>query len=171
MNGSCRIRKPAGKPFPAENEKKAKGKKEDRDGTCARRITRAADSCSAQKNAGKNPGTNSHIFRLNPIWGGAWILFVAGSRVSGRLCRLVWAISELGPGNRDYSCTWQATYSKSWQKRPSRTLAGFHNRFPVRYRRWWVLGVSDAAQSYMYWRNRGSGLWFDPRSGFSPFPL
>lgn len=53
-------------------------------------------------------------------------MFVAGSRVSGRLCRLVWAISELGPGNRDHSCT----YSKSWHKRPSRTLALVFTQVP-----------------------------------------
>lgn len=46
---------------PAEKKRRAKRKeKSDRDGTSARCITRV-HSCSAQKNAGKDPGTSSHI--------------------------------------------------------------------------------------------------------------
>lgn len=51
----------SGKKLSAENEERAKGKKKIEMGL-GPVASRAADSCSAQKNAGKNPGTSSHIF-------------------------------------------------------------------------------------------------------------
>lgn len=117
--------------------------------------------CSAQKNAGKDPGTSFPYFRLNPIR--ALDLVVAGSRVSGRLCRLVWSISEYGPGNRDHSCTW--LLQKSWQKEP---LAYLHtdSQIPGSIPKAVGLGVSDAEG---HWGNRGVGAYGSTRGVGFPF--
>lgn len=98
-------------------------------------------------------------FRLNPIR--ALDLIVAGPRVSGgggrRLCRLVWSISEFGPGNREPHCTWLCKILAE-----GTTCPQSDSRFDTEGGGAWRFGCRRSLG-----KSGGRGLWADPRSGFS----